>query len=207
MVFIFSVQLEKIINVQRKSRSEARPVLKNKNQFKSGFSLNIDDFLKLHEKNKIENRKSGFNKFLEIPKAAQNRSKHSLKVPELTLLYLEVIEIFKNSKIWRSFWKSRHFSSKIFRFHRKLFLVEKKSENIFDSEKKYFFLKLKKKVGTQLWCRKFISFDWWGFQSDSGPLPRVRCKYVLPKLQESGHFRSLPANRVWDPVPPCQLWG
>ena len=38
-----------------------------------GFLSNIDDFLKLYRKNKNENRKSGFNKFLGIPKAVQNR--------------------------------------------------------------------------------------------------------------------------------------
>ena len=48
-----------------------------------GFWSNIGDFLELYRKNKTENRKSGSNKFLGIPKAIQNRSKHSLRVPEL----------------------------------------------------------------------------------------------------------------------------
>ena len=50
---------------------------------RSGFWSNIDDFLELYRKNKNENRKSCSNKLLGIPKAVQNRSKHSLKVPEV----------------------------------------------------------------------------------------------------------------------------
>ena len=78
---------------------------------------------------------------------------------------------------------------------RKIFSAEKKTKNIFGPEKNSFFLNLTKKVGILFRCRKLIAFDWRGFQSDSGTLPRVRCKYVSPKLQKSSHFRSLPANR------------
>ena len=53
---------------------------------RSGFWSNIDDFLELYWKNKNENRKSGSKKFLEIPKAVPNRSKHTLKVPVLSAL-------------------------------------------------------------------------------------------------------------------------
>ena len=58
-------------------------VLCHQSASRSGFRSNIDDFLELHRKNKNENRKSGSSKCLGIPKAIQNRSKHSQKVPEL----------------------------------------------------------------------------------------------------------------------------
>ena len=119
---------------------EAWPVPKNKNWSKSGFLSNIDDFLELYRTKKIENRKSCSNKFLGIPKAIQNRSKHSLRVPELRAPSTWSYRNFQNSKILTTFWKFQFFFGQIFRFggfspknifgrkkFRKIFLTPKKN--------------------------------------------------------------------------------
>ena len=118
---------------------------------RSGFWPNIDDFLELYRTKKIENRKSGSNKFLGIPKAIQNRSKHSLRVPELRAPSTWSYRNFQNSKILTKFSKFHFFFRQNFSiwgiFIKKYFWPIWFSKNIFDPEKKIKKSELKKKSG------------------------------------------------------------
>ena len=114
---------------------------------RSGFWSNIDDFLELYRKNKTENRKSCSNKLLGIPKAVQNRSEHSLKVPELGATLAWSCRNFRKFQDLDQILKISMFFNQNFRFsgnlHEKYFWPK----NIFDLEKKSFFSELGKKLG------------------------------------------------------------
>ena len=112
---------------------------------RSGFWSNIDDFLELYWKNKNENRKSSSNKFLGIPKAVQNRSKHSLKVPELGATLAWSYRNFRKFQDLDQILKISIFSSNIFRFSGIFSEIDfwpKKWENNFDHD--FFFRNWKK---------------------------------------------------------------
>ena len=129
------MELAKVINFQQNPDLELSLVPKNKNKSKSGFSSKIDDFLTLYRKNKTGNRKSGSNKVSGNPKAVQNRSKHSLRVPEL------------DAPLAWSYWNFRNFQNlkiilKISTFFEQNFPISPK--NIFG----------RKKIGKYFWPRK-----------------------------------------------------
>ena len=137
---------------------EAWPVPKNKNWSKSGFWANIDDFLELYRKNKTENRKSGSNKFLGIPKAIQNRSKHSLRVLELST---PLAWSYRHFRKFQDFDKILKFSilwGEILDFHRKIFLAVFFFWKIFLTPKKNIFLRSWKKNRDITSMQKIVSF-------------------------------------------------
>ena len=96
-------------------------------------------------------------------------------------------------------------------FTKQIFLADIFFWDFFLSPVKKYFFGLEKKIRKKIRCRKFIRFDLWNFQSDSGTLLRGRCKYVSPKVQQSGHIQSISATRplanLRSSPPPCQLWG
>ena len=129
---------------------EPWPVPKNKNWFKSEFCSNIDYFLELYWKNKYENRKSSLNKFLGIPKAVQNRSKQSLKVPELGATLAWSCWIFRKFQDLDQILKISMFFNQNFRFSGNLhgkYFERKIFRKIFWIPKNIFFFGVEKKVG------------------------------------------------------------
>ena len=172
MVFIFSVELEKVINVYLKSRFGPIFVLWHRSGFQIWILVEHWWLSRALPKNKIENRKSGSNKFLGIPKAVQNRSKHSLRVPELSAPLTWSYRNFQNFQDLDKLLKIFTFFRQIFWFSgkssKKYFWPKKKIGFFFWPWKNIIFFGVEKKVGVQFRIRKIISFDWWGLQSDSG---------------------------------------
>ena len=86
------------------------------------------------------------------------------------------------------FWKNRK--------------IPKKNKSFFLRPTKIFFIEVEFFFGVQFRCRKVISFDWWGFQSDLSRVggPKRSVDHFFPNLSRTCWF--------WGSLDilPCKVW-